>query len=87
MVEHSSALEASSMLGVNRNKAFIEAIDFEPNKFEKEEVSKAESREMGAKLYPSKIASVGDKLANSEASASPVDLPEIGKGSITNSIV
>ena len=54
-VELNNGLEVSSMQGANRSKLFIETINFEPNKFQTKETSKAETREMGASLNPSKL--------------------------------
>ena len=87
MVELNNGLEVSSMQGANRSKSLIETIDFEPNKFQTEETSKAEIREMGASPNPSKLAGIGAKQINTEASVNSVVPPEIGKGTIINSIV
>jgi hypothetical protein len=87
MVELSNGLEVSSMQGADRSKLLAETIDFEPNKFQEEETRKAEIREMGANLNPSKLAGIGAKPINTEASVNTVVPPEIGKGSLTNSIV
>jgi hypothetical protein len=88
MVELSNGLEISSMQGANRRKSLIETLDFEPNKFQAEEASKADIREMGASLNPSKLAGLFVlEPINAEASVHTVVPPEIGKGSLTNSIV
>jgi hypothetical protein len=88
MVELSNGLEISSMQGANRSKSLIETIDFEPNNFQAEETSKADIREMGANLDPSKLAGLFVlEPINTEASVNTVVPPEIGKGSLTNSIV
>ena len=87
MVELSNGLKVSSMQGANRSKLLIEAIEFEPNKFQAEETMKAEIRKMGASLNPSKLAVIGAKPINTEASVNTVVPPEIGRGSLTNSIV
>ena len=44
MIELNNRLEVSSMQGANRSKSLIETIDFEPNKIQTEETSKAEIR-------------------------------------------
>jgi hypothetical protein len=77
MVELSNGLEVSCMQGANRSKLFFETIDFEPNKFQAEERSKAEIREMGASLNPSKLAGIGAKPINTEASVNTVVPPEV----------
>ena len=87
MVELSNGLEVSSMQGANRSELLIETIDFEPNKFQAKETIKAEIREMGVSLNPSKLTGIGAKQINTEASVNTVVPPEIGKGSLTNSIV
>ena len=87
MVERSNGLAVSSMQGANRSKLLIETIDFELNKFQAEETSKAETREMGASLNPSKLAGIGAKPINTESSINTVIPQEIGKVSLTNNIV
>ena len=87
MVELNNGLEVSSMQGANRGKLLIEAINFKPNKFQIKETSKAEIREMGASLNPSKLEGIGAKPINTEASVNTVVPPEIGKGTLINSIV
>ena len=87
MVELNTGLEVSSMQGANRSKSLIETIDFEPNKFQTEETSKTEIREMGASRNPSKLEGIGAKQINTEASVNTVVPPEIGKGTLINSIV
>jgi hypothetical protein len=79
MVELSNGLAVSSMQGANRSKLLIETIDFELNKFQAEETSKAETREMGASLNPSKLAGIGAKPINTESSVNTVIPQEIGK--------
>jgi hypothetical protein len=87
MIELNNELEVSSMQGANRSKLLIETIDFEPNKFQAEEGRKAEIREMGASRNPSKLEGIGSKQINTEASVNTVVPPEIGKGTLVNSIV
>jgi hypothetical protein len=87
MVELNNGLEVSSMQGANRSKSLMKTIGFEPNKFQTEETSKAEIREMGASRNPSKLEGIGAKQINTEASVNTVIPPEIGKGIIINSIV
>jgi hypothetical protein len=87
MIELNNGLEVSSMQGANRSKSLIETIDFEPNKFQTEKTSKAEIREMGASRNPSKLEGIGAKQINTEASVNTVVPPEIGKGTLINSIV
>jgi hypothetical protein len=87
MVELNNGLEVSSMQGANRSKLLIETINFKPNKFQIKETSKAEIREMGASLNPSKLEGIGAKPINTEASVNTVVPPEIGKGTLINSIV
>ena len=87
MNEINNGLEVSSMQGANRSKSLIETIDFEPNKFQTEETNKAEIREMGASRNPSKLEGIGAKQINTEASVNTVVPPEIGKGTLINSIV
>jgi hypothetical protein len=87
MVELNNGLEVSSMQGANRIKLLIETINFKPNKFQIKETSKAEIREMGASLNPSKLEGIGAKPINTEASVNTVVPPEIGKGTLINSIV
>ena len=87
MVELNNGLEVSSIQGANRSKSLIKTIDFEPNKFQTEETRKAEIREMGASRNPSKLEGIGAKPINTEASVNTVVPPEIGKATLTNSIV
>jgi hypothetical protein len=87
MVEMSDVLGISVEQGPNRSKALFEAIDFEPNKLQTEETKKAEIREMGASRNPSKLEGIGAKQINTEASINTVIPPEIGKGTLIDSIV
>ena len=87
MVEMSDVLGVSGAQGANGSKALFETIDLIQKKFQPEETNKAEIREMGASLNPSKLAGIGAKPINTEASVNTVIPPEIGKGSLTNSIV
>jgi hypothetical protein len=87
MVELNNGIEVSSMQGANRSKLLIETLDFEPNKFQTEEINKAEFREMGASRQPSKLEGIGARQINTEASVNTVVPPEIGKGTLVNSIV
>jgi hypothetical protein len=88
MVELNNGLEVSSMQGANRSKSLIKANDFAPpNKYQTEEKSKAEIREMGASRNPSKLEGIGAKQINTEASVNTIIPPEIGKGTLINSIV
>ena len=70
-----------------RSKLLIETLDFEPDKFQTEEIIKAEFREMGASRQPSKLEGIGARQINTEASVNTIVPPEIGKGNIVNSIV
>ena len=87
MVELNTGLVDSSMLGANRSKTVSGTLDLVPNKFYIEETSKAEIRVMGASRNPSKLEGIGAKQINTEASVNTVVPPEIGKGSLINSIV
>jgi hypothetical protein len=87
MVELDNGLEVSSMQGANRSKLLIETINFKTNKFQIKETNKAEIREMGASLNPYKLEGIGAKPINTEASVNTVVPPEIGKGTLINSIV
>jgi hypothetical protein len=87
MVEMSDVLGVSGVQEANRSKALFETIDFDPNKFQTEETSKAEIREMGASRNPSKLEGIGAKQVPTEASINTVVPPEIGKGTLINSIV
>ena len=87
MIELNNGLEVSSMQGANRSKLLIETLDFEPDKFQTEEINKAEFREMGASRQPSKLEGIGARQINTEDSVNTVVPPEIGKGNIVNSIV
>ena len=79
--------EVSSLQGANRIKSFIEAIGTEPNKLQAQETSKAEIREMGTSRNPLQLEGVGAEPIPTENSVNTVVPPEIGKGSITDSIV
>tara|TARA_Y100001960_G_C14447331_1_gene715594 strand:+ start:556 stop:819 length:264 start_codon:yes stop_codon:yes gene_type:complete len=79
--------EVTSLQGANRSKTLVETIDFEPNKFQAQEISKAKNREMGVIRNPNQLESVGVKAINTDNSVNTVFPPEIGKGSITDSIV
>ena len=87
MVEMSDVLGVSGVQEANRSKALFETIGFDPNKFQTEETNKAEIREMGASRNPSKLEGIGAKQINTEASVNTVVPPEIGKGTLINSIV
>jgi hypothetical protein len=87
MVEMSDVLGVSGVQGANRSKALYEAIDFDPNKFQTEETNKAEIREMGASRNPSKLEGIGAIQIPTEASTNAVVPPEIGKGTLINSVV
>ena len=87
MIELNNVLEVSSMQGANRSKLLIETLDFEPDKFQTEEIIKAEFREMGASRQPSKLEGIGARQINTEDSVNTVVPPEIGKGTLINSIV
>ena len=87
MVEMSDVLGVSGVQEANRSKALFETIDFDPNKSQTEETSKAEIREMGASRNPSKLEGIGAKQINTEASVNTIIPPEIGKGTLINSIV
>jgi hypothetical protein len=87
MIELNNGPEVSSMQGANRSKLLIETLDFKPDKLETEEISKAEIREMGASRQPSKLEGIGARQINTEDSVNTVVPPEIGKGTLINSIV
>jgi hypothetical protein len=87
MVELNTGLVGSSMQGANRSKTVSGTLDLVPNKFHIEETSKAEIREMGASRNPSKLEGTGTKQINTEASVNTVVPPEIGKGTLIDSIV
>ena len=87
MIELNNGLEVSSMQGANRSKLLIETLDFEPEKFQTEEIIKAEFREMGASRQPSKLEGIGARQINTEYSVNTFVPPEIGIGNIVNSIV
>ena len=87
MVELSNGLEVSSMQEAHRSKTVSGTLDLLPNKFPVEETNKAEIREMGASRNPSKLEGIGAKQINTEASVNTVVPPEIGKGTLINSIV
>ena len=87
MVELNTGLVDSSMQGAHRSKTVSGTLDLVPNKFHIEETSKAEIREMGASRNPSKLEGIGAKQINTEASVNTVVPPEIGKGTLINSIV
>ena len=87
MIELNNGPEISSMQGANRSKLLIETLDFKPDKLETEEISKAEIREMGASRQPSKLEGIGARQINTEDSVNTVVPPEIGKGTLINSIV
>ena len=87
MVEMSDVLGVSSVQGANRSKTVSGTLDLVPNKSHIEETSKEEIREMGASRNPSKLEGIGAKQINTEASVNTVVPPEIGKGTLINSIV
>jgi hypothetical protein len=87
MVEMSDVLGVSDVQGANRIKSLFETIDLIQKKFQPEETNKEEVREMGASRYPSKLEGIGAKQINTEASVNTVVPPEIGKGTLINSIV
>ena len=87
MVEVSDVLGVSGAQGANGSKALFETIDLIQKKFQPEETNKAEIREMGASRNPSKLEGIGAKQINTEASVNTVVPPEIGKGTLIDSIV
>ena len=81
------AIGVSGAQGTKGSKALYETIDLIQKKFQPEETNKAEIREMGASRNPSKLEGIGAKQTNTEASINTVVPPEIGKGTLINSIV
>ena len=87
MIELNNGLEVSSMQGAKYRKMIDENNIFGTNKFQIEEINKAEIREMGGSRNPSKLEGIGAKQINTEASVNTIIPPEIGKGTLINSIV
>ena len=85
MVELNTGLLDSAMH--HRSKTVSGTLDFVSNKSPIEDTSKSEIREMGASRNPSKLEGIGAKQINTEASINTVVPPEIGKGTLINSIV
>ena len=87
MVGVSDGAEFGSSQGANRAKSIVNATGFDPTSSQAEAASKVTARELGGNRNPSDLGLVGAKSINTGNSTDIVVPPEIGKGSITDSIV
>ena len=85
MVELNTGLIDSSIH--HRSKTVSGTLDLVPIKSPIEDTNKSEIREMGTSRNPSKLEGIGAKQINTEASVNTVVPPEIGKGTLINSII
>tara|TARA_B100000959_G_C14604307_1_gene469399 strand:- start:121 stop:384 length:264 start_codon:yes stop_codon:yes gene_type:complete len=86
MVDASGTDSVGSSQGANRSKSITDATGFDPTKSQAGDATKVASSELGGNRSPNETGGVGSKSINTGNSTDIRVPPEVGKGSITDSV-